>query len=123
MFFGNASVLLFIKFLWLGLIFGIISLILKTIAKIFKKNAFIVNVLMFVFMIALAGMYLFMCVHFNNYSLSWVGLFGVIIGVLIVKISIDFFFDYFIRFIYNEFISRKRKRLNGKGKIQADKTV
>ena len=123
MFFNNASVLLFVKFLWVGLILGLVSVVLKLIAKIFRKNIIIVNLFMFIFLIACAGCYLLLCVQFNNFSLSWVGLLGIVTGVVIIKISIDFFFDYFIRFIYNEFISRRRDRENGKRKIQASKKV
>ena len=123
MFFGNARVLLFVKFLWAGFVLGLASIVLKMIAKVFRKNIFLVNVFMFLFVSAFAGVYLFMCINLNNYSLSWVGLLGMVLGVAIIKISIDFFFDYFIRFIYNEFISRKREKVNGKGKIQAGKKI
>ena len=121
MFFRNASALLFVKFLWLGLIFGVISIVLKTIAKIFRKNVFIVNILTAVFWFCLTIIFMAMCIRFNNYAFSGVGLFGVLTGIAIIKISIDFFFDYFIRFIYNEFILHKRKKENGK--LQTDKKV
>lgn len=121
MFFNNAVVLLFVKFLWAGLFLGLVSVILKLIAKICQKNVVIVNMLSFVFWIIFGALYLLMSFTLNNYSLSFVGLFGMILGIIVIKISIDFFFDYFIRFIYNEFILHKRKRENGK--IQADKKI
>ncbi len=123
MIFGNASILLFVKFLWAGFVLGLASIVLKTIAKLFRKNIFLVNVFMFLFVSAFAGVYFFMCIHLNNYSLSWVGFFGLVLGIAIIKISIDFFFDYFIRFIYNEFISKRKGKINGKGKIQANKKI
>ena len=121
MFFRNAAVLLFVKFLWMGLVFGLASIVLKTIAKICKKNVFVVNFLTFVYWIVFGGVYLLMCFMFNNYSVSLIGLGGMLAGVLVIKISIDFFFDYFIRFIYNEFIILKGKRKNGK--IQTSKKI
>ena len=123
MFFGNASVLLFVKFLWLGLFCGLVATGLKTIAKIFRKNIFLVNFFMFVFVLSFFALYLLMCVQMNNYSLSWVGLLGMVLGVVIIKISVDFFFDYFVRFIYNEFILRRMDGKNGKRKVQADKKI
>ena len=123
MFFGNFKVLLFIKFLWAGLILGLISIILKTFVKIFRKNVVLINLFEFLFVLCTTAVYVFMCVQFNNYSLSWVGLIGLVLGVVIIKISIDFFFDYFIRFIYNEFILRRVNKENGKRKIQANKEI
>lgn len=121
MFFNNEAVLLFVKFLWAGLILGLVSVILKLISKVCKKNVVIVNLLSFLFWISFGVVYILTSFIFNNYSLSWVGLFGMILGIVVVKISIDFFFDYFVRFIYNEFILHKRKKENGK--LQTDKKV
>ena len=121
MFFKGFEILLFSKFLWAGLIFGIFAIVLKTIAKIFRKNAYIINFFVFSFISMFGCVFLLMCLRFNNFSFSGVGLFAMILGVAIIRISIEFFFDYFIRFIYNEFSSLKRKRKNGK--LQADKKI
>ena len=123
MFFGNISILVFVKFLWAGLVLGVISIGMKIIAKIFRKNIIVVNLFMFLFVMLASCVYILMCVRFNNFSLSWVGLLGLISGIVIIKISVDFFFDYFIRFIYNEFILKRGKNGNGKRKIQANKKV
>lgn len=121
MFFKSAMILLFVKFLWAGLVLGVLSVVLKTIAKILRKNVIIVNLFMFVFWLLFGGLYIFLCFELNNFSFSEVGLFAMLLGVLIIRISVEFFFDYFIRFIYNEFSLLKRKRKNGK--LQADKKV
>ena len=121
MFFQNVKVLLFIKFLWAGLILGLVSVGMKLVAKIFRKNVFVVNGLMFIFWIGFAVVFYILCLMFNNHSVSVLGLSGMLTGVAIIKISIDFFFDYFIRFIYNEFIILKGKRKNGK--IQTSKKI
>ena len=55
-----------------------------------------------------------MCVVLYNYSFCGFGLFGMLLGLIIIKISVDFFFDYLIRFIYNEFRNIRRKNKNGK---------
>jgi hypothetical protein len=120
MFFRSEEILLFIKFLWIGLLFGLVAVVLKTISKICKKNIVIVNILSFLFWLSFGSVFLFMSFILNNYSLSWIGLGGMIVGVFVIKISIDFFFDYFIRFIYNEFILRRGKR---NGKLQTDKKI
>ena len=121
MFFQNINVLLFVKFLWAGLILGVISVVMKTVAKIFKKNVFVVNFLTFIFWIGFGAVFYYMCLLFNNHAVSILGLAGMLAGIAIIKISIDFFFDYFIRFIYNEFIILKGKRKNGK--IQTSKKI
>ncbi len=121
MFFKGMQIELFVKFLWVGLCFGLASIALKTIAKIFKRNVFVVNALMFIFVISFGVAFSYMSFAKCSFSFSGIGLFAMIFGVAIIKISIDFFFDYFIRFIYNEFSLLKRKRKNGK--LQANKKV
>ena len=121
MFFKNAMLVLFGEFLWVGLVLGVVSVVLKTISKIFRKNVFVVNFLSFIFWMAFGGLYSYLCFQINNISFSGVGLFAMLLGVLIIRISVEFFFDYFIRFIYNEFSLLKRKHKNGK--LQADKKV
>ena len=110
MFFQNVNVLLFVKFLWAGLVLGLVSVLLKTFAKVARKNVYVVNGLTFVFWIGFCAIYYYMCLLFNRQSVTVLGFFGMILGIVIIKISIDFFFDYFIRFIYNEFILRKGKK-------------
>lgn len=121
MFFKNAVILMFVKFLWLGLIFGVVRIVFKFISKIFRKNVFVVNILSFIFWLALGVVYFLMCFKLNNYSFSGIGLFGVVLGLLIIKISVEFFFDYFIQFIYNEFRNIRRKYKNGE--LQASKKI
>lgn len=121
MFFRNATIDLFVKFLWLGLIFGALHIIFKIITKIFRKNVFIANIISFIFWISLGFIFAVMCLKLNNYEFSKIGLLGTLSGLLIIKISVEFFFDYFIRFIYNEFIIKRRKYKNGE--LQTNKKV
>lgn len=121
MFLKNELYFLFVKFLWIGLVLGVVAIILKTVSKICRKNVLVVNILTFAFWLVFGIIYEFLCINYNNFAFSGVGLAGMIAGVLIIKISIDFFFDYFIRFIYNEINLRKERRKNGK--LQADKKV
>ena len=121
MFFKGSLIIFFVKYLWVGLFFGLVSIVLKFIAKVFRKNVYIVNFLTFCFWTAFGTAYSLMCFKFNNYSFSGIGLSAMLLGVVIIKISIDFFFDYFIRFIYNEVSLLKRNRKNGK--LQTDKKV
>ena len=120
-FFRNFEIVLFSKFLWVGLVCGLLAIILKMVSKVFRKNVYVVNLLMFLFVTAFGCGFSLMCYFFNNYSFSSIGLFAMLLGVLIIRISVEFFFDYFIRFIYNEFSLLKRKDKNGK--IQANKKV
>lgn len=121
MFFKNAMISLFVKFLWIGLISGVIRIIFKTISKLFHKNVFVVNLLSFVFWTAFGLVYALLSFKLYNYSFCGVGLFSMLLGLIIIKITIEFFFDYFIRFIYNEF--RNIRRNDENGKLQANKKV
>ena len=121
MFFKGYQITIFSKFLWVGLVFGLCAIILKLIAKIFRRNVYVVNFFMFSFTLLFGVINFFMCQHFNSYNFSIVGLIAMISGVLIIRISVEFFFDYFIRFIYNEFSLLKRKRKSGK--LQTNKKV
>ena len=121
MFFKNGLIVLFVRFLWVGLVLGVVSIVVKIVSKIFRKNVFIVNILSFLFWITFGCLYILMCFKFNDYSFSGVGLSAMVLGVLIIKISIEFFFDYFLRFIYNEVSLLKRKNKNGK--LQTDEKV
>lgn len=121
MFFRNGAFLLFVKYLWVGLIFGVASIILKLIAKLFKKNVLVVNVLTFVFWLSIGVIYQLFCIKYNNFAFFGAGLVAIVCGILIIKISIDFFFDYFLRFVYNEIKLKREKSSNGK--LQTDKKV
>ena len=120
-FFRNADIILATKFLWAGLVMGVVAVILKTIAKVFRKNVYLVNLFSFIFWIAFGGIFSVLCFELNCYSYSGIGLVSMVLGLLIIRISVEFFFDYFIRFIYNEFSSLKRKHKNGK--LQTNKKV
>ena len=121
MFFKGVKVVLFAKFLWAGLLLGVVAILLKTIVKIFRKNTYLVNLFTFVFIVAFGVIFSYLCFLLNDYSFSGVGLIAMTLGIAIIRISVEFFFDYFIRFIYNEFSLLKRKRRNGK--LQTDKKV
>jgi len=121
MFFRNASAILAVKFLWVGLLFGIASIFLKFFVKLTRKNVYIVNIVCFVFWLTFGLVFSAMCFYFNDYSFSFYGLVSMLAGIIIVKISIEFFFDYFVRFIYNGVSNAKEKRRNGR--LQANKKV
>ena len=121
MFFKGYEIALFSKFLWAGLVLGVGAIAFKLLSKIFRKNVFVVNFLMAIFVLIFGGIFSVMCFRLNDFGFSGLGLFAMILGVLIIRISVEFFFDYFLRFIYNEFSLLKRKRKNGK--LQADKKV
>lgn len=120
-FFKNAMISLFVKFLWVGLIFGVVKIVLNLISKVFRKNVYVVNLLSFVFWTAFGLAYVFLSIRLFNYGFSAVGFFAMLLGLVIIKISVEFFFDYFIRFIYNEFRNIRRKGENGK--LQTNKKV
>lgn len=114
MFFREFQIGLFVKFLWLGLVFGIVAVLAKLIVKLTRKNVFITNIVCFLYWLGFGLFYFFMCCKFYEFSFCWFGLFAMLLGIAIIKISIEFFFDYFVRFIYNEITNKKRSKENGK---------
>ena len=47
--FGNSNIDLFLKFFYVGLIFGLIMIIFDLVCKIFKRNVYVFNLAGFVF--------------------------------------------------------------------------
>ena len=121
MFQNEQMIELFIRFLWLGLVFGLISIPFKFVVKVFKRNIYILNLMSFVYWLGFGAVFDCMCIKFYNFSFCWFGLLGMLLGLLFVKISIGFFFDYFVRFIYNKVVLKKQRRANGK--LQTNKKI
>ena len=123
MFFKGQEFSLFALFLWLGLVFGVIAIVFKTTAKLFKRYTFVVNLLTFVFWTGFGLTFCLMCNRFYNYSFCWFGLAGMCLGLVFIKISVQFFFDRFVRFIYNKVIIMKTKRKSRSGRLQTNKKI
>lgn len=117
MFFKNALIFLFLKFLWFGLIFGLIWLLCKAVIGLSKRNVYIFNLITFIYLTAFGVVYVWLCCNFYNYSFCWFGLLGMVLGAILVKISINFFFTIFAKLLYNKCTN---SNLRGKkdGKLQ-----
>ena len=100
---------LFIKFFWCGLISGLGFIAMDILVKITKKNLICFNLFSFIYILIFGWWFSQICLKFNNYSFTLMGLFAMFLGIFLVKISIKFFFDYFEKLLYNKLVSRKRK--------------
>lgn len=114
MFFKNATILLFGKFLWIGIAFGLVWLFFSLVINISRKNVYVFNLLTFVFWIAFGFVYVQLCLHYYNYSFCWFGLLGQILGLALVKISIEFFFTLFAKLLYNGINKGLKRKKDGK---------
>ncbi len=114
MFFKNASIALFAKFVWFGLIFGMVAILVDIIIRISRKNVYVYNLVTFAYVLVFGAVYSYLTLVFFNYSFCWFGLFGMILGAILVKISIEFLFDKLIRLLYNKIVISRRNRQNGK---------
>ena len=123
MFFKGQEFSLFALFLWLGLVFGVVAIVFKTTAKLSKRNTYVVNLLTFVFWTGFGLTFCLMCNRFYNYSFCWFGFAGMCLGLVFIKISVQFFFDRFVRFIYNKVIIMKTKRKSRSGRLQTNKKI
>lgn len=115
MFLKNHLIFVFAKFLWFGLVFGMFYLFCKLVVRAFKKNVYVSNIVSFCFWLAFGFVFSSLCITFYDYQFCWFGLLGMFLGMLLVKISVDFFFTNFVRLLYNKFNNLKsRKKTNGK---------
>ncbi len=103
MFFKNALITLFLKFLWVGLIFGLIWIVCSLVIKLSRKNIFVFNIVTFCYFLGFGMTFAIMCVTLYNYSFCWFGLLAMAFGVILIKISIEFFFTIFVKLLYNKF--------------------
>lgn len=115
MFFKNASIYLFARFLWFGLVLGLVQLFFVFVIRVFRKNVYVHNLLMFLYYLLFGLTYSYLCKHFYSYSFCYYGLFGMILGLVLVKISIQFFFTKIISLLYNKFTKLfLRRKANGR---------
>lgn len=109
MFFKNYLITLACKYLWLGLILGIIYILIKLTNKVFNNNVYVYNSTTFVYYLAYGFIYCLMCQTYYDYCFCWFGLIFMIIGSIFIKISLEFFFTKFINLLYNCFVKKKLK--------------
>lgn len=114
MFFKNADILLFGKFVWFGLIMGLSLILVDIIVRITRKNVYVYNIVTFAFWIVFGGLFANLSLKYYNYSFCWFGLLGMTIGALLVKYSIKFLFDKTIQLIYNGIVRSRERRRSGK---------
>lgn len=110
MFGAGTDMNIFLKFLWVGLIYGIIYIFCKFIIRLFHKNVYVTNLVMFCFWLLFGGTFAFYCIAYNNYSFSLGGLGCMAAGFILVKFSIDFFFTKICKVIYNKFRNLKKRK-------------
>ena len=110
MFFRGQTIAIFLRFLWIGLIFGIIAIFFKLVAKISKKNLLVINITSFAYWLGFGLCFNLLCMHYYNNTFCWFGLLGMLAGMFVIKISIEFFFDYFVKLFYNKVILKIRER-------------
>ena len=114
MFFKNYLIYIFVRFLLIGLYFGLARIPCKWIVRLSKDNVYVHNLVWFAFWLAFGGVFALFSVSVYNYTFCWFGLLAMFLGLFLVKISIEFFFTNLILLLYNKFASRKlRKSKNG----------
>ncbi len=115
MFFKNALMFLALKFLWVGLIFGLIWILCSFVIRLSRCNVFVFNIITFMFLLSFGFVFGQLCIYYYNYSFCWFGLLFMAFGVILVKISMLFFFTIFVKLLYNKFITKfLRGKKNGK---------
>lgn len=115
MFLNSENIDLFVRFLWAGLLFGLFYIFCKFIIRLARRNVYITNLVLFCYWLLFGGTFAYYSISYYNYSFCIFGLFGMVLGFILVKISIDFLFTKLAKFIYNKFSkSKKRKKIDVK---------
>ena len=102
MFFKNHLITVAAKFLWAGLILGLFYVFCKMVVRLSKRNVYVSNIVGFCFWVLFGFTFARMSFVFNNYRVCWFGLISMVVGLILVKISIDFFFTRFAKLLYNK---------------------
>lgn len=112
------SGVVFLKFLALGAVFGLLFEICKIVKRISKNNIFIVNTIYFVYFCALGTCFCSFALKLCNGIVFWYAIVAIILGIIIWQISIGFLFTKFYNLVYNVFnkiVQRcKRTKLGNK---------
>lgn len=109
MFFKNHLISVAAKFLWFGLIFGLFFVLCKFVVKVSKRNVYVSNIVWFCFFLPFGGVFAWLCNLYYSSKFCWYGLFLMIFGLILVQISLDFFFTKFAKMVYNIFVKLKRE--------------
>lgn len=120
MFFKNYLIYIFLKFLWVGLIFGLIRLVFNFVNKLTKNNVYVFNLLSFVFCIMFGSSFIYLCFLYYNYAFCWFGLLGMFLGLFLVKVSLDFLLTSLLTILYYKF-TNFRLRKKQRNELQTDK--
>ena len=75
------------------------------------KNVYFLNFVSFSFWLAFGFMFSQLCLMFYNYQFCWFGLLGMMLGLILVKISVEFFFTKFAMLLYNKFNKKTKGKL------------
>lgn len=117
MFFKNGLIDVSLKFFWVGLIFGLAWILCSFVIKLSRRNVFVVNLVTFSFILGFGLVFGRMCLFLYNYSFCWFGLLSMAFGVILVQISIQIFFTFLIKLLYNKFKNNFSRGKNH-GKLQ-----
>ena len=121
MFFRNHLFLLALKFLWLGLVLGLVYVVVKLVYRASKRNVYVCNFVSFCFWLAFGMSFAWLSVWGYSGRFCWFGLLFIVLGMILVKISIDFFFTKFAGLLYNKF--KKLTKGGRNGRLQTKKEV
>ena len=114
MFFKNETIVLASKFLWWGLIFGLVYIFCRLVFKLSRRNKYVCNAVSFVFWIFFGFVFSQLCIRFNNYSFCWYGLLSMFAGFFLDLISIDFVLTFFAKLLYSKVRKISKGKKNGK---------
>lgn len=121
MFFKNSFIFVGLKFLWIGLLMGLVYLVFNLLTKVSKRNLYFSNIVGFCFWLAFGMLFSWCSILNYNYSFCWFGLLFMLSGFFFVKKTQQIFFTKFILLLYNSVTKRKLPKGIKNGEIQTNK--
>ena len=122
MFFKNHLIAVAFKFLWVGLVLGLAYIVVRCVYRLSKDNVYVHNLVSFCFWLVFGMSFSVMCISLYNCKFCWFGLVFMILGMFLVKFSIDFFFTRFARLLYNKHRIIRQKGVSN-GRLQTKEKV
>ncbi len=115
MFFKNYLIGIFLRFTWFGILFGLFNIFCMLIVRLTRRNLYITNIVYFCFWLSFGGIYTALCQTYYNFSFCAFGLAGMFLGLIFVKIGIEYFFTKLCLLLYNKLKKiKKKEKSNGK---------
>ena len=108
------SLIIFLKFFVLGVVFGFVFEICKLVKLVCKNNLFIINTAKFVYFCVFGTYFCSFLLKICSGNVYLYAIIAAALGIILQQFSIGFLFTKFYKVLYNIFVKISRKIKNTK---------